>query len=94
MNQITPEDVRAQLAEIIVSKDFIASDRLRHFLTYIVEETLKGRGAQLKAFNIALDVFNLGEDFDAVGNPLIRNEAARLRSKLEHYYLLNPAASI
>ena len=94
MNRITPEAVRDQLAEIIASKDFIASDRLRHFLTYIVEETLKGKGDQLKAFNIAVDVFLLGEDFDAAGNPLIRNEAARLRSKLEHYYLLNPAAPI
>lgn len=94
MNRITPEEVRAQLAEIIASKDFIASDRLRHFLTYIVEETLKGKGGQLKAFNVAVDVFHLGEDFDAAGNPLIRNEAARLRSKLEHYYLLNPAASV
>lgn len=94
MNRITPEAVRDQLAEIIASKDFIASDRLRHFLTYIVEETLKGKGDQLKAFNIAVDVFLLGDDFDAAGNPLIRNEAARLRSKLEHYYLLNPAAPI
>lgn len=94
MSRITPEEVRAQLAEIAASKDFIASDRLRHFLTYIVEETLKGKGGQLKAFNIAVDVFRLGEDFDAAGNPLIRNEAARLRSKLEHYYLLNPAAAV
>ena len=94
MNRITPEEVREQLAEIIASKDFIASDRLRNFLTYTVEETLKGKGDQLKAFNIAVDVFHLGEGFDAAGNPLIRNEAARLRSKLEHYYLLNPAASV
>ena len=92
--QISPEEIRAQLAEILDSNDFQASTRLKNFLRYIVEETLRGKGGALKAYNIAVDVFDLGENFDPRINPLVRTEAGRLRSKLEHYYLLNPASKI
>lgn len=92
--RITSEEVRAQLDEILDSADFQASQRLKDFLSYIVEQTLDGKGKDLKAYNIAVDVFSLGENFDPRVNPLIRTEAGRLRGKLDHYYLLNPAAKI
>ena len=92
--RISPEEVRTQLAEILASADFQASQRLKDFLSYIVEQTLDGKGKDLKAYNIAVDVFFLGENFDPRVNPLIRTEAGRLRGKLDHYYLLNPAAKI
>ena len=64
------------------------------FLSYVVEETLKGNAQNIKAYSIAVDVFGMGTDFDSLVNPLVRTEAVRLRSKLEHYYLLNPTANI
>lgn len=94
MKGLSSEAIRAQLSEILNSKDFLASKRLKDFLVYIVEETLQGKGEQLKAYSIALDVFGLGKDFDPRVNPLIRTEAGRLRSKLDHYYLLNPTAKV
>ena len=94
MKGLSSEAIRAQLSEILNSKDFLASKRLKDFLIYIVEETLRGKGEQLKAYSIALDVFGLGKDFDPRVNPLIRTEAGRLRSKLDHYYLLNPTAKV
>ena len=94
MAQITAEEVRVQLAEILNSADFQASQRLKDFLSYIVEQTLNGKGGDIKAYNIAVDVFSLGASFDPRVNPLIRTEAGRLRGKLDHYYLLNPAARI
>ena len=86
--------VRAQLAEIINSSDFTASDRLKDFLTYVVERTLEGRENTLKAYTIAVEVFGMREDFDPRLNPLVRMEASRLRSKLDHYYLRNPGAPV
>ena len=47
--RITSEEVKAQLAEILDSADFQASQRLRDFLSYIVEQTLDGKGRDLKA---------------------------------------------
>ncbi len=64
------------------------------FLSYVVEQALKGKAKNIKAYTIAVDVFGMGADFDSLTNPLVRTEAVRLRSKLEHYYLLNPTANI
>ena len=92
--QIAPEEIRIQLHEILESKDFQASPRLRDFLNFVVERTITGHGQDLKAYTVALEVFGLGTDFDPNTNPLIRTEAGRLRSKLEHFYLHNPNARI
>ena len=88
------EEVNAQLQEILESKDFQASPRLRSFLTYVVEQTLSGSGGSLKAYTIGVEVLGLGESFDPINNPMVRTEASRLRSKLEHYYLRNPQARV
>ena len=79
-------EIKEQLGFILNSPDFASSDRLKSFLEYVVEETLNGRGDQIKAYNVAVDVFDLGLDFDSSLNPSIRVAAGRLRNKLEHYY--------
>jgi hypothetical protein len=76
------------------SKDFQASPRLKDFLAFVVEKTLAAKGQELKAYTIGVEVFALGKDFDPNTNPLVRTEAGRLRSKLEHFYLHNPGARI
>ncbi|MEZ5477378.1 MAG: hypothetical protein R3E95_07825 [Thiolinea sp.] len=55
-------------------------------MSYIVNETLEGRGRYLKQYTIA--VYGLGkpEDFSPGENPLVRVEAGRLRGLLENYY--------
>ncbi|WP_353471784.1 hypothetical protein PVT71_10770 [Salipiger sp. H15] len=86
------EDVRRELADILASSDFEASERNRRFLAHIVEETLAGRAERIKAYSIATVVFGRGEDFDAQQDPIVRIEAARLRRALESYYLRHPPA--
>ena len=49
-------------------------------------ETLAGRGERLKAYNVALEVFERPETFDPITDPLVRIEAGRLREKLREYY--------
>jgi len=81
------QQVRAELARIIASPDFDASDRNRRFLTYVVEETLAGRADRIKAYAIATTVFGRDENFDSQLDSIVRIEAGRLRRSLELYYL-------
>src|SRR5262249_24378093 len=62
------------------------------FLEYVIEETLAGRAARLKAYNIATTVFGRPDSFDPQLDPVVRMEAGRLRRALERFYLLDGAA--
>jgi hypothetical protein len=55
-------------------------------LKFIVEETLAGRAAHLKATTIAMAVFDRGPDFDQQSDPVVRLEARKLRRDLDNYY--------
>ncbi|WP_374368541.1 hypothetical protein [Dongia sp.] len=83
----TPEAIRKQIETMLAHAEFNASARNRRFLSYVVEETLLGRGARIKAYTIALAVFERGDDFDPLTDPIVRIEASRLRRAIEHYYL-------
>ena len=78
--------IREQLVRILNSGPFHQSQRRQRFLEYLVNETLAGRGERLKAYNVALEVFERPETFDPTVDPLVRIEAARLREKLLEYY--------
>ena len=81
------DECRAQLNRILSSPDFGATDREHRFLTYIVEETLSGRGNRIKAYSIAVEVFGREQSFDAQNDPIVRIAAGHLRRALERYYL-------
>ncbi|WP_442579362.1 tetratricopeptide repeat protein [Mesorhizobium sp. ASY16-5R] len=83
----SPQAVREALARILSSEDFDATDRLRNFLTYVVEETLQGRPSRIKGYNIATSVFGRDDSFDPQVDSIVRIVAGRLRRSLEHYYL-------
>jgi adenylate cyclase len=78
--------IREQLVRILNSGPFHQSQRRQRFLEYLVNETLARRGERLKAYNVALEVFDRSETFDPAIDPLVRIEAARLRDKLREYY--------
>jgi TolB-like protein len=80
--------VRQQLERILESPDFDASRRSREFLRFVIEETLRGRGASISQSTIATQVFGRRDDFDPVSDPIVRIQAGRLRRSLERYYLL------
>jgi len=81
-------DIRAQLHCILASRDFSAPDRLRRFLSYVIEETLAGRADRIKAYSIAVEVFGRDANIDILNDPVVRIEAGRLRRALERYYFL------
>lgn len=80
------ERVRHALAAVVASEAFSRSERLRSFLSYIVENELSGKAAQLKGYTIGIDVFGRTPGFDAGNDPLVRVQAGKLRKLLEQYY--------
>jgi TolB-like protein len=85
--QPLPETVREQLERILASPEFVATDRLRSFLRFVVEEKLAGRADRLKGYAIALEVLGRDATFDPQNDPSVRIEAGKLRRRLERYYL-------
>ena len=77
---------RPQLARILASRTFHQADRLKRFLAFIVEETLSGRGGQLKEFLLGIEVFGKDARFDPRTDPIVRVQARRLRVRLARYY--------
>lgn len=81
------DDVRDELARILASPHFQASERRRAFLEFIVDETLAGRSDRLKGYTIAVTIFGRDETFDPQADPVVRLEARRLRRDLDSYYV-------
>lgn len=85
--EVRASQVREQLARILASQEFGRSERLSRFLSFIVEEALEGRADRIKAYAIAVTVFDRSVEFDPQADPIVRIEAARLRKAIAHYYL-------
>ena len=85
---IPPAAVRDELDRILMNPEFQATDKMRDFLRFVVEETLAGRAHQLKGFTIATAVYRRDADFDPAHDPVVRIQAGRLRRALERYYLV------
>ena len=79
--------MRGELGRLLASAEFVASDRLKEFLRFVVEHRLAGRADSLKAYTIALEVFGRDSTFDPQTDPVVRMEASKLRRRLERYYL-------
>ena len=80
------EAVRAALDRVVSSPEFAGSPRLQRFLAHVVDAALADRPADLRAYPIAVDVFDRATDFDPQTDSLVRVEAGRLRQKLTTYY--------
>lgn len=86
-SDLSIEECRVQLARILNSAEFDATDRERRFLRYVVDETLVGRSSRIKAYSIAVEVFGRDASFDPQSDPIVRVEAGHLRRAIERYYL-------
>lgn len=82
----SPEAIRKQLDRINSSHAFQQVDRLKRFLTFVVEEAASGRADCLKEFVIGAEVFDKGSSFDPRTDPIVRVQARRLRTRLARYY--------
>src|SRR3954451_17775155 len=80
------EAIRAALERIVSSPQLESSPSLCRFLRYVVEETLAGRGGQIKEYSLGAEVFARGDDFDPRIDPIVRVQARNLRARMAKYY--------
>jgi len=81
-----PSDaVRAELARVLSSSVLALSPRQAELLKFLVEQTLDGRGHQLKESVIAAEVCG-DPDYDSKRQANVRSEIRRLRLGLLKYY--------
>lgn len=78
--------IQDALKRVTSSHTFQQVDRLRRFLTFVVQEALAGRADQLKEFVIGSAVFDKDPSFDPRTDPIVRVQARRLRTRLARYY--------
>ena len=89
---IDSDQIRSALSKICASNAFSGSARLQSLLTYVVDETLAGRGDSIRAKTIGLDVHKYSPDELADREGVVRVDAGRVRRKLEDYYARDGAS--
>jgi hypothetical protein len=83
---IPPDEIRAELQAILASKTFERAERLRRFLSYVCELTLRGEAARINEYLIGAEVFERGSSYSPNEDSVVRRQAHALRHKLQEYY--------
>jgi tetratricopeptide (TPR) repeat protein len=83
---VDDETIERELGRILASPSFASSERLKRFLSFIVEETVAGRAETLKEYTVGVRVYDRGDGFDPRADSIVRTEASRLRMRLSEYY--------
>jgi Tol biopolymer transport system component len=86
MSAVSTIHIRTALAAVLASPGFRRSERMSRFLRHVVENALSGDDGQLKETSIGVAVFDRPPSYDPKQDPVVRNEARRLRAKLEQFY--------
>jgi hypothetical protein len=76
----------AEMEKIVASEAFRTSRRSRQFLSYVVRQTLEGKGELLKERTIGSDVFDRSPEGITPENSVVRKQAGEVRRRLEQYY--------
>lgn len=84
--EIPRESVLAALQDVVSSAAFGKAGRQARFLRHLVETTLRGERHLLKESVLGTDVFERPATWDPRLDPIVRQEAARLRKRLANYY--------
>ena len=77
---------RAALQRIVESSEFAGAERLKAFLTYIVEQEISGNKDKIIGKTILADVYNNGLRSDVDTATVVRVDASRMRQRLSAYY--------
>lgn len=87
LQTVSKARVQEHLERILQSSEFRNSLRMRRFLAFVIEAALDGTADDLKEQVIGVAVFDKDpSNFDPRTDPIVRNDARRLRRKLEIYY--------
>ena len=85
-DNISKEAVLAALEKVVASESFGKAERPARFLRHLVQTTLRGEGHVLKESVLGTEVFDRPASWDPRLDPVVRQEAARLRKRLVRYH--------
>src|SRR6516162_1548825 len=77
---------RGELRRILSSKLFSNSPKKTRFLEFVCEQTFVGNGDKLNEFQIGVEVYERGVDFNPQRDPIVRVQAYEIRRLLKRYY--------
>jgi hypothetical protein len=80
-------EIESELRLVLNDPEFLKNVNSAKFLKFVVDETLEGRGARLKAYTIATLALEREASFDPQANSIVRVQAMRLRELLGSYYV-------
>src|SRR5271156_6736030 len=83
---ISEQEVRAELERLLESPPFLQSGRLGRFLRFAIENALAGNTEVLKEYVIGTEVYDRKPPYHPSQDSIVRTEARRLRAKLKEYY--------
>jgi adenylate cyclase len=86
VDELHHEAVSKQLGHLLAHPAFSCAPRLSSLLRYIVQETLAGRGKELKEYTLGVAVLGRGSQFDPRLDSIVRVQASKLRARLTAYY--------
>ena len=92
--EIPQEVVLAALETIVASDAFAKVERPARFLRHLVENQLRGDGHLLKESLLGVEVFERDPSWDPRLDPVVRQEAARLRKRLARFYQTQGSVSV
>lgn len=78
--------ILAQLERLTANPYFHHSKRYPSFLKFVFQETLEGRGENLKERTLGMEVFGRSPDYDTTNDPIVRVTAAEIRKRIAQYY--------
>jgi tetratricopeptide (TPR) repeat protein len=78
--------IESHLEKILGSDAFTTVDSLRRLLSFVVHETVAGRGDDVKEYSLGVCVLGKGDSFDPKADPIVRVQMRRLRERLARYY--------
>lgn len=76
---------------VMASADFARAPIMKRLLDYLIDETIAGRGDQLKAYSVAVDGLGRAPDYDARADSYPRVQVGRLRRMLAGHYQRHPS---
>lgn len=79
---ITLQDVDDYIAQIRESGAMGKSERRVRLLEHLVKAEILKKGDKLKAYSIAIDIFERSDDFDPATDSIVRVEVGRLRTAI------------
>ncbi len=83
---VSAAEVAAALDLILVSDVFAKVERPSRFLRHLVEASLRGQQSLLKESLLGIEIFGREPSWNPRIDPIVRQEAARLRKRLARYY--------